>query len=132
MGDTGVKPVLTTWGYFTSEISIEHATNGDKCVKLTLTNNSEKYFSFRNSECIGKKVNWRVDLYAPDSVKLVIYYYTTTWITASSVIVPSGASTTTLSATIPSNATNIWYRVECGNLTTGDVIFTDNWRLFIE
>lgn len=132
MGDTGIKLSLTTWGYFTSEISKDNSTTGDKSIKLTLTNTIDKYFSLRTTIGIGETVNWSLDLIVPQPVTLTIYYYNSTWHTLSSIKTASGLCKSTLSATIPSEATNVWYRVEGYNLNVDDVVYTDNWEIKIQ
>lgn len=130
MGDYA-KPSLTTWGYFTTAVTREYSTNGDKSIKATLTQEVDRYISFRFTDnIIGETITFSVDTQSEKQLRLYIYHFTDDW-HGNSVLIPSGSQTTVLTKTIPFDATNVWFRIEAVELHVGEYFFTDNWRLTI-
>ena len=132
MGDYQT-PSLTAYGKCRTETVTDYSSNGDKCIKATLTENSDKYIGFRFTEgIIGESISFSIDTWSSKSLSLHIYiYYDGSW-KDNYVTTGEGFKTTVLSVSIPDSAENVWFRVDAPLLNKDDYFYTDNWCLKIQ
>ena len=85
---------------------------------------------------IGQTITTAVKVSSERNLRLACYYYNGSWVQINSVFIAAGETNlTTLTSTIPSEATRIWVRLQSNSssdvLDEGDIIYIDEFYTYI-
>lgn len=122
-----------TTGWYQTTLSLE-----DNRLKWVFDSSSNQYVSLRGSSInslIGQTFNTCVKISSSKTVGLAVYYQDTSvsynWTNVALQLI-SDTEEHTLEATIPSNATNIWIRLQTSSnsLSNNDVVYIDKFIIY--
>ena len=85
---------------------------------------------------IGQTITTSVKVSSERNLRLSAYYYDNTWVPINNVFIAAGETNlTTLTSTIPTEASRIWVRLQSNSssdvLDEGDIIYIDEFYTFI-
>lgn len=115
----------------------EWSSNGNRSLKIYSNTNNTFYFG-PNSEylgitnqCIGKTIQFTADINTNVPLYLRIFIYVNGSWNAHSVLVDSLIKDACVSAEVPLDCSNIWFRIDSTRGYEDVTVYTDNWRLII-
>lgn len=133
MGDINLPNLLYAVIDITTKVNNNWSSNGDYSVESTITGGENVFIGYRSGEYgIGETVTFQCDVNTPIRLYISIYYYTDEYHVVKSSIPANSIGNFKITASIPSDATISWFRLDVIDKIEDQSFQTDNWSITIQ